>query len=165
MTELTQARLKELLHYNPDTGIFTRLTKPRNGLNIGDIAGSLHSNGYIVIEINYKKYKAHRLAWLYVAGSFPPDMMDHKNRIRNDNRFINLREATRGQNGANGKRQSHNKSGKKGVCWNKGKGKWVAQISVRGKVKHLGVFTCKDKAHATYCKAADKYHGEFANHG
>ena len=162
---ITEKQLKDVLNYNPETGIFTWLTRPSNSIHIGDIAGGLHHTGYIHIRINGKKYSAHRLAWLYTQGQWPKDQIDHINGIKDNNKLSNLREATSSQNNANSNMRCSNKSGRKGVYWHKGKGMWAAQITTNSKVKRLGTFTCKDKAYAAYCKAADKYHGKFANYG
>ena len=158
MTELTQSRLKELLHYNPYTGIFNWIKRK------GNVAG-YSDKGYIRIRVQDKLYAAHRLAWLYTHKTFPTNEIDHINRIKDDNRLINLREATRLQNNTNVGARANNTSGMKGVCLHKPSGKWVAGISIKGKSKHLGYFTTKQEAHAAYCKAADEHHKEFANYG
>lgn len=90
---LTQARLKELFHYDKETGAFTHI-KARRGVRVGKILGCLANNGYLVIRADGKLYLAHRLAWMYVHGAFPPDQLDHINRMRTDNRLCNLRLAT-----------------------------------------------------------------------
>jgi hypothetical protein len=156
---ITQAELKDLLTYNPETGIFNWIK--RNG----NIAGSLHNKGYSRIEINGRKYLAHRLAWLYVNGSFPNEFIDHINGVRDDNRIVNIREASRSQNAWNQGVNIVNTSGLKGVYWNKKANKWLAKIEFLGKSKYIGVFLDKNEAHQAYCKAADKYHKEFSNHG
>ena len=156
---ITQAELKDLLTYNPETGIFNWIK--RNG----NIAGYTTVKGYVRILINYKLYPAHRLAWLYVNGSFPNKFIDHINHVCDDNRIINLREATVSQNSQNQTIRSCNTSGLKGVYWNKKANKWLAKIEFLGKSKYIGVFLDKNEAHQAYCKAADKYHKEFANHG
>jgi hypothetical protein len=90
-------------------------------------------------------------------------MIDHINGIRDDNRWINLRTATRQENCYNRGKQLNNKSGYKGVSWNNSRSKWVAQIVINGKKKHLGLFIAKEQAYYSYCEAAKKFHGEFAN--
>ena len=131
----------------------------------GEIAGSLNPNGYIYIKINYKLYRAHRLAWLYETGSFPLEQIDHINGIRNDNRYQNLREATRSQNKCNTKMYANNASGFKGVGLYKPTGKYRASITVNNKLIYLGYFDNPELAYAAYCEAALKYHGEFSNLG
>jgi hypothetical protein len=102
MTKLTAQRLRELFHYDPDTGIFTWRVKPRKGcVQIADIAGHVNHTGYRSIKIDQRAYRAHRLAWLYMYGVWPPGDLDHDNTIKDDNRLVNLREATDPQNQAN----------------------------------------------------------------
>tara|TARA_R110000737_G_scaffold4909_1_gene15897 strand:- start:194 stop:682 length:489 start_codon:yes stop_codon:yes gene_type:complete len=158
---ITQEQLKELLHYNPDTGIFSWL----NGKPTGYVVGGLTDRGYRRIKVCGKLYRAHRLAWLYTNGLFPKDQIDHINGVKDDNRIINLRAATHAENQHNQKIPINNTSGFKGVSWNKIAGKWGSQIYIAGKRKHLGYFTDKVEAHKTYCAAADKYFGKFANYG
>jgi hypothetical protein len=156
---LTQSDLKELLTFNPNTGIFNWIKRNRN------VAGHRNCKGYVLIRIKGKRYRAHRLAWFYVNGDDPENLIDHINHITDDNRIINLRKATLSQNVRNQRISAKNTSGLKGVCWNKKSKKWQSQIKVLGKLKYLGVFTDKNEAHQAYCKAADDYHKEFANHG
>lgn len=94
-----------------------------------------------------------------------PEEVDHINGIRSDKRWVNLRDATRGENMCNFLQRSNNRSGYKGVCWHKHTGKWVAQISLNKKVQHLGLFDDPVKAHVVYVEAAKRLHGEFANDG
>jgi len=91
--------------------------------------------------------------------------VDHEDGNGLNNTRANLRLATKAQNGANSRKPSNNTSGFKGVCWNRQKGEWKAQIAVNGINKHLGYYTSKEAAYAAYCEAADKYHKEFANNG
>ena len=161
---ITQSHLKELIHYDPITGIFTWI-KPRYGVTVGKEAGSINGRGYRQIVINGKTYKAHRLAFLYHTGGFPPNEIDHVNRIKEDNRWLNLREATRSQNMSNIVKPRNNTNEFKGISWHKGVTKWIAQIQLNGKKKHLGCFDTPEEAHVAYCKASDELHGEFANHG
>lgn len=165
---LTLERLHELLTYDPETGHFTwRATRSPNGkANAGSRAGSLKANGYRQLTIDCVKYKEHRLARFYVTGEWPASDVDHKaTKAKDDNRFGNLRDASRSQNRANTDRQVNNSSGFKGVRRNRKSGRWVASIKVRGRKKHLGTFDAPEAAHAAYCAAAAQYFGEFANHG
>jgi len=157
--------LTSILTYSPETGEF-QWAAPRPKVKVGQKAGYLKKNkGYIYIEIDGKSYSAHRLAWFYVTGNMPIDQIDHINRNKSDNRFENLREATRGQNRANSK--STNKHGLKGVRllpWMKNAGKcWQAEITHNKKVIYLGCFATKEEAHLAYCDAARKLHGDFFN--
>jgi hypothetical protein len=154
---LTQFRLKELLRYEPKTGqFFWQVDKSTT--KTGDRAGSMNDNKYEQIDVDGKKYKSHRLAWLYVYGYFP-ERLDHKNRNKSDNRIANLREATRSQNGANSKVQRTNHTGLKGVTQH-GRG-WQACVGHVGKRVYLGTFDTKKEAHIAYCEAAERLYGEF----
>ena len=162
---LTQERLKQLLNYVPITGIFT--WRVRNGTRgaVGKIAGSvIHAKKYkaLRIKIDGKPYLSHRLAWLFMTGEWPLTDLDHKNMNTLDNRFKNLREATKKQNGANRSVLSNNVSGYKGVSFYKRTKKWVAYIGNNNKKIHLGYFNTPEEAHAAYVTAANKYFGEFA---
>ena len=121
---LTQNRLKELLHYDPETGIFTWRVS-RRGAKSGSVAG-VHDNGYIRIKIDYELYLAHRLTFLYMEGYFPEYHVDHKNRIRDDNRWSNLRHVSRQCNQRNASIAKDNTSGITGVCWHKNNKKWIS---------------------------------------
>lgn len=168
---LTYERLIAVLDYNPETGIFTWRARPReefktlramaawNGLHAGRPAGCAF-NSYLRTSIDYRYYQVHRLAWFYMTGEWPTGMIDHKNRTPNDNRWVNLREATGSQNQANRGLQKSNTTGAKGICW-RGK-RWVAQISVAGRCVYLGQFVQKTDAVAAYEHAALMHHGEFA---
>lgn len=158
---LTYERLQEVLDYNPETGIF-RWKIPKQRIKMGQIAGAI-DNGYRRIGIDQRFYLAHRLAWFYVHGSWPQNLIDHKNGIRDDNRICNLREATTSENGMNHGKQSSNTSGYKGVSWDKCNKKWVSRIKKEGKQKTLRYSSSKEAAYAAYCKAAKELHGEFAN--
>ena len=137
---LTQTRLKELLHYDTESGIFTWIKiKVSNQVKVGDKAGSLKSSGYTEISIDGKKYKAHRLAFLYINGRMPTNI-DHINHKCSDNRLINLREVSHQDNCKNRSIRSDNKYGVVGVSWKKQSSKWYAYISNNGKVVHLGYF-------------------------
>ena len=119
----------------------------------------------MLIKINGRMYMGHRLAWLFVNGGWPENHIDHINEIKNDNRISNLREATSSQNQRNRGAQKNNTSGFKGVSFFKRNGKWKSTICVNSNKKHLGYFDNPEEAHQAYCKASDKYHGEFANFG
>ena len=111
---MKQEELKQILDYDPDTGLFRWKIKPRSQTDLGDIAGTL-CQGYIRITINKKNYYAHRLAWLYMTGQWPVNTVDHINRIRNDNRISNLREATDQEQQFHLGEYKNNTSGFKGV--------------------------------------------------
>lgn len=153
---ITQEKLKTLVTYHPRTGkFFWRVNNPR--VRVGQQTGqALDRWGYNVICIDRKKYKAHRLAWLYVYGSFPTKDLDHINRIKTDNRISNLREVTAVENARNKGVSVKNKSGYVGVSWKKSHNRWCAQSAVDGVVKHLGLF---DNIHDAV-KARETYMSE-----
>ena len=162
---LTHARLMEILHYDPASGVFTWRINIGGRLRVGKVAGWLDRKGYRRISINCKDYAGHRLAWFYVHGKWPHAEIDHINCIKEENRIENLREATNLQNTHNLKIYKNNKSGFKGVYFHKGHKKYTAQINC-GNTKHfLGYFATAEAAHEAYCAAAAKEHGEFANFG
>lgn len=151
---IAQARLQELVNYDPLTGIFTWRIKRRK-CRVGAAAGCKMRNGYIVIRLDDCLYYAHRLAWLYMTGKWPEPTVDHINRERADNRFANLREASLVQNAQNqGKR--NNRTGFTGVY--KENNKWRAEIRANGKRMRLGLFDSPEAAHVAYCEARKKYH-------
>ncbi len=137
---ITQEELKNILEYNKDTGIFTWKIKVSDKVIIGNIAGTIHKHGYINITFNNKIYKAHRLAWLYIYGKWPLNLIDHINGIRHDNKLINLREANHQKNGFNRKKQQNNKSGYKGIYWNKQCNKWHVSYRINGKTFYGGLY-------------------------
>jgi len=117
-----------------------------------------YHNGHILDHPCY----AHRVVWAIVHGVWPTGEIDHINGDPLDNRICNLRQATRAQNESNKGIQRNNTSGVKGVCWNKSRSKWVAQITVNGKHKRLGQFACIDEAAAAYAHAANEAFEGFA---
>jgi len=154
---LTQEILKELIHYSPDTGVFTWKFRDRKWFKsdaafnmwntrwTGKIAGSdfISENcgkPYRQIKLLSKMHLIHRLAFLYMEGSFPSDDVDHINGNGTDNRWINLRSVTRVENARNVKLLSSNTSGHAGVGWDVHRNKWRARITVNNKTKHLGRF-------------------------
>lgn len=160
--ELTVARVRELLDYDPETGVFRwRLRRPGR-CKVGSIAGSL-SKDYLRIRIGNKGHLAHRLAWLHVTGEWPAEQIDHINQDKLDNRFANLRAATGGQNQSNTKGWSS--SGYKGVYRAYGENKWHAKIRRGGKLLSIGYFDDPAVAHKAYCDTASRIHGEFAHVG
>lgn len=153
-------RLKHLLHYCPDSGVFTWKNPTTLWQKSGDVAGTLHHSGYVYIRVDKKTYCAHRLAFLFMTNTFPSDQIDHINRIKSDNRWVNLRAATRSQNKMNST-MKNNTSGKKGVTWKKSTGKWQASIRVNGKDYHLGYYADIEDAAVAYKNIARILHGEF----
>jgi HNH endonuclease len=153
--------LRDVLEYNPETGeFFWKISG--HGISAGDSAGSIYGNGYRYIQINGLDYRAGRLAWYFVTGEDPADFIDHKDGIRDNNRFLNLRKATNSQNQANRGAPRNNTSGFKGVSWQSSRGKWIAKITVNGKARNLGRYENIDDAVRAYKKAAIEAWGEFA---
>ena len=152
---LTQSYLKEILTYNPETGIFT-WNNVHQGVKKNLTAGSL-AYGYIDIMINNKIYKAHRLAWLYVHGEMPKNVIDHINRIKDDNRIENLRDVSNLINNQNRIKSSlNNKCGYLGVS--KKGDKYRARIQANEKSHHLGCFETAELAHEAYLIAKRELH-------
>lgn len=158
---LTQERLKELLHYDPDTGVFTWKAS-RGRVRAGSVAGSPDGGrGYIMIRIDGKKHLAHRLAFLYVNDAFPPAGVDHIDHCSTNNRLANLRLATQAENCKNSRININNTSGYKGVTWDKSKGKWMAQARLNITKYYLGRYPTAEEASAAYEAFAKEHHGEF----
>lgn len=159
---ITAVRLRELLHYDPETGVFThRVGRKGRGTRAGDVAGRIRKqDGYRRIGLDHGRYVASRLAWLYMTGEWPAAEIDHINCVRSDDRFINLRPATRDENARNTRRPSSNTSGLKGVSWRGGK--WRATIKKDRKPIHIGFFASPEAAHAAYVAKAQELFGEFA---
>jgi hypothetical protein len=152
-------QLKELLDYDSDTGLFTWRISPSNSIKKKQVAGTKNTNGHIQIKVFGKRYFAHRLAWLFTNGNWPPMMIDHINGIRDDNRIANLRQVTASENGHNQtKPHSRTKSGYLGVSWIKSRNKWQAGLGINGKYKFLGYFDDAKSAHAEYLRAKKIHH-------
>jgi hypothetical protein len=160
---LTQERLIEFLHYSPETGMFFRKITKQGHAKPGDRAGCVNTHGYLEIGVDGKRYQAHRLAWFYIYNSWPKEL-DHINRNRADCRIANLRITTRSQNSANRKTNQNKQSNRlKGVYPN-GSG-WQARVKYNGKNIYFGTFATPELAHAVYCYAAKRLHGEFFCNG
>ncbi len=154
---LTQARLFELLSYDPAKGDFTNL-KSRGGLRVGAKAGAVAHHGYIHIVIDRRMYLGHRLAWFYMTGKWPDAQIDHRNMVRGDNRWSNLRAATQSQQQQNQRVRKDNRLGIKGVKVLPS-GKFRADIKADG-VRHcLGrTFPTAGAAHSAYLEAKRRLH-------
>ena len=159
---ITQEELKQIFFYDRNTGLFTRLIKTARRHKVGEVVGNYYGNGYMRAMIKGREYLLHRLAWLYVFGEIPANMqIDHINGIKDDNRINNLRLATGYQNTSNQKISTRNKSGYKGVFFNKKYSKYQAQCVHRGKLYYIGVFETADEAGMAYKDFALKKNGEF----
>ncbi len=153
--------LKKHLNYNPDTGIFVWVKPPCNAVRKGQTTGYAYK-GYLYIGFSYKLYLAHRLAWFWMTGKWPKNEIDHINGVGVDNRWCNLREATRSQNMANNVKIKNNTSGYRGVSWHKNRNKYIANIRINNRLEYLGYYATPEKAAEAYNKAATEYFGKFA---
>ena len=164
VVELTQAKLKEHMHYDPDTGVFTWVKPTTNRVKAGDVVGTLGKGGYVFTALFGQKQYLHRLAWLYCYGELPSAQVDHIDHDRANNRLANLRIATNQENARNQKRRRSNSSGVTGVSWYRATSKWQVGIYVDGRRKHVGHFEELDAAVAAYAKAKRQF-GYHNNHG
>jgi hypothetical protein len=158
---LTQEYLKEILEYNPESGLFIWKVRKSRRSAIGSGAGTRSKKGYFSISIDSKVYRSHRLAWLYVYGKFPENGIDHINGNPSDNSIHNLRIASQQSNNKNVTTRCNNSSGYKGVSFDKNTGKWKAQAQVNGKKKHLGLFTTPEEASVVYNEYTKEHFKEF----
>ncbi len=160
---LTYQRLRELLSYEPETGLFTWLVDRKCGAGgvkfaarAGDRAGFIDPKGYIKISIDSSDYFAHRLAFLFMTGEWPAEQIDHRNRVKADCRWVNLREATHGQNKQNEKVYKNNTSGVKGVTWLADRRCWRAGIAKNSVKHHLGYYKSLSEAAAARKSAENR---------
>jgi hypothetical protein len=160
LTEITQERLHYLFNYDPETGLFTNLVTRSSRTQKGMVAGYSRKDGHILIKIKGKNYLLHRLAYVWMMGSFPVEEIDHRDGDPSNNRWDNIRPATKSENQHNKASYKNSKTGVKGVspC---GSG-YQAQIRINWKNIYLGIFPTIEEAKAVYDKAAIELHGEFA---
>ena len=154
---LTVEYLRSRLSYDPDTGEF-RWIGWANGKKAGCVNKAL---GYTVVGLDRTPQYAHRLAWLYMTGEWPAEEVDHINGQRSDNRWTNLRAATRQQQQFNMPAHQDSRHGTKGVHLYKEK-YWCAKIRINGRQTHIGTFKTKEAAEEAYNKAAAEHQKEFA---
>ena len=162
METLTQAKLKEVLDYDAETGRFTRISFSGNyaggSATLGPVISKPDERGYLRIRVGGKKYRAHRLAWLFVYGAFPRQGIDHINGDKLDNRIGNLREANQSENSQNRVARRGTEVGVLGVSVYRKTGKFHAQIRALGKNMHIGYYDTVEDAHAAYCRAKQTLH-------
>lgn len=154
--------MRELLNYDAETGEFVWRVRRRK-VSVGDVAGYISSAGYRYICIDQKDYRAGHLAWLWMTGNWPEIEIDHKDRVRANDAWSNLRQATRSQNLTNRRVMSNNLLGVKGVYFRYGK--YCATVYVNRKAVWLGAYTNIADASAAVRAGGAKYHGEFYNPG
>lgn len=153
-----QALLRKLFDYDPHTGVVTRLVCTANRHTPGEQVGYLAARGYLQAGVFATKYYLHRLIWMWVYGTWPVNKIDHVNRVRSDNRLINLREVSNAENCHNTSRQTRNWSGYTGVAWDKNRCLWLAQITVSGRHFHLGRYSTPAEASVAYQAAKAIHH-------
>lgn len=158
---LTQEYLKQILHYNPETGDWTWLVALSDKTKIGQRAG-YQVRGRWRIGINGNKYSGSRLAVLYMEGWIPEDV-DHKNHNPSDDQWNNVRPCPHAKNMWNIRKHRDNSSGFKGVDLDKRRQKWRVRINVKGKDIWLGYFDNKVLAAWAYDLACLELHGDFAH--
>jgi hypothetical protein len=157
---ITQDLLRQLVKYDAATGAMSWLRPTSRRITAGALLNTDHTGGYLYGRIAGFKAGVHRWAWLYVFGTWPPEL-DHINGVKTDNRLNNLRIATRKQNTANVPLRQDSSSGFKGVSWHKEKGRWRAHITVDGRHLSLGYHSTPELAHQAYLKAANIHFGPF----
>lgn len=158
---LTYDKLRELLEYDPETGLWTWLVSV-NKRPYGSLAGTVSVHGYLIITFAGVKYRAAKLAHLYMTGEWPSDEMDHIDKDKLNDRWVNLRVASRSENALNRDLQSNNVSDARGVHWDSIRGKWFAQVK-KGGINHFcGRFDNIGEAIAARDAAAMTLHGDFA---
>jgi len=161
--KITETRLRQALSYDPSTGNFTWIAPPKRMPNLlGLVAGGKTDFGYIRIKIDGRDYPAHHLAWLYMTGEWPMMDIDHRDTIRSNNRWNNLRQASASQNAANRRRPSSNTSGHKGVTWHRQCKRWQVCLRVGGVNYYLGLYDTPGAAKAAYDAKQTELAGEFA---
>lgn len=159
MSELTHARVREVLDYDEETGVLIWKKQLAHRAKAGTVAGSKLGNGYREIRVDNVKYLAHRLIWFWMTGKWPNGQVDHIDLNRSNNSWANLRIATHGQNVYNSGLRRNNTSGHKGVI--RRKYAWHARIMANRKLHLLGDFKTKEEAIKAYQDAAKRLHGEF----
>lgn len=178
--ELTAEQVRALLRYEPETGLlfwrerplemcpseaqWKRWNKRLAGKEAFTFLTTYDGNGYRRGRIFDRLYLAHRVIWLIQTGEWPKEQIDHRNKIRTDNRWENLACASNAENSKNKTLQSNNTSGRNGVSWNKCSRRWQAKIKVDGRQKHLGSFSTPEEAAAAREKANITY-GFRSGHG
>ena len=159
MSEPSQAYLRKILDYDPVTGKLYWKQRLSNRIKIGDEAGTLNLAGYIQLRINGIIYLAHRIIYVWMKGPIPPGLeVDHRNLVRNENWWDNLRLATKAQQRMNQEMPKNNQTGFKGVSFHVPSGKYRARLGRQ----YIGLYTTKEEAAAAYQAEATQAFGEYA---
>lgn len=154
---LTAQRLREMLSYDSETGVFRWKIRPTNRIHVGDLAGGFTDRGYWLIKVDRRGYRAHQLAWLYTHGAWPTHEIDHINDVKADNRLVNLDDVTRRRNLQKmSKPNRDNTSGFRGVS--RDRGGWMARTRVDGQSVYLGYFATAEEAAVAYREAKRRFH-------
>lgn len=162
---LTAETLRSLLDYDHETGQLTWKVSRTISIKVGDRAGSINKNGYVVVVLKVgdqppRAFKAHRLIFLWITGRWPTRFVDHIDGCRSNNRWANLRDANESENAQN-QRSAHRNKTKScplGVTWHKRLQRWQAKIRVGGRSRHIGTFDSAEQAHAAYLDAKRQFH-------
>lgn len=158
--DLTAQRLRELLHYDPETGVFTWRVANGNRAPAGGAAGGRRSDGYVHVGVGGggSRYLAHRLVWLHVHGRWPVGQIDHINGNRSDNRLANLREATQAINSQNIRAAFRNNAASKMLGVYRNGKRWMARIWVNGRPRYIGTYDTPQEAGDAYIAAKRQLH-------
>lgn len=162
VSKISHAQLKEIMHYDPETGLATSLVNRRT-CKIGNILGTLDNRGYIKIKIFNIDYRMARLIWFYMTSKWPEGQVDHKDTDKTNNKWLNLREATSSENCTNRNVRCTSRTGVKGVGIN-AYGKYYTGIKIKGVYRYIGTYETLNEATEAYANAAKENHGEFANY-
>ena len=153
----SQEFLLEMFEYEPETGVLKHKVYKNSQVQAGDIAGSLKSDGYLDVTVEGRKYYATRIIWMMMTGQDPGDLyVDHKDRDRSNNRWNNLRLATRPQQMWNRRMPG------KGYCFDSQRNKWIVRVLVNGKRLWGGRHDTEELAIEAAQKLRAAHHGEFA---
>lgn len=155
--DITLARLRELLDYNPATGLFTRRIRRGNNTKAGEVVGSTDKDGYLTVMLDGVVYRLQRLAWIYVHEVWPDGVVDHRNRVRDDNRIDNLRDVPQGTNMQN-QLLPRSKTGTGFLGVTRNGGRFQARINVKGRPVQIGTFDTPEEASAAYWAAKGRLH-------
>lgn len=160
---MTRERALELLSYDPLTGsVIRRINSRRGPAKAGDLVGWMNTTGYLQVSLDSKEYCLHRVIYLMVVGTFPPEELDHKDRVRTNNAWTNLVLANRSQNCMNKPPRKKSSSKYKGVSWDRKSKSWRVQLNINGKRTCLGWFNNEDEAAQVYNLAVVDHHSAAA---
>lgn len=168
--------LNKVFSYDPDTGALTWNDRPKESFKTlggwkafcrntkGKQAGTVKKDG-IAVKLHGEEYAAHRIIFKMMTGRDPIGQIDHKDMRKTNNRFCNLREATHAQNQHNTRLRKDNKTGFKGVTYDKYTKKYTAEIQLNKKRVYIERFDTAEEAHRARCEMTAKFHGDFARNG